>query len=76
MKSIISLHWEITVEEHQKTHHVLSVSNFLALSRQCASIFVTDTFEGWISQVPGEGALMTRGFVRVQMGCECGLCRI
>ena len=29
---------------HQKTHHVLAVSDLLALSRQCASILVTDAF--------------------------------
>jgi hypothetical protein len=76
MKPIISIHWE-TTEEHQKTHHVLPVSDFLALSRQCTSILVTDAFERRVTQVPDEGAPMTRGgFVRVRMGCERGLSRI
>jgi len=58
-----------------KTDHVLSVSDLLALSRECTPIFVADAFERWVTQVPGEGAPMTRGgFVRLRR--ERGLGRI
>jgi len=77
MKHSVSVHWGRTIEEHEKTDHVLSVSNLLALSRQCTPVLVADAFERWITQVPGKGAPMTRGgFVRTQMGRERGLSRI
>jgi len=77
VKPIINIHFETVVEEHQKTYHVLPVSDFLALSRQCSSILITDAFERRVTQVPDEGAPMTRGgFVRVHMGCERDLSRI
>ena len=73
-KPIVSIRWDLTVEEHQKTHHVLTASDLLPLPRQCAPVLITNAFERWVTQVPGEGALMTRGgFVRVLMGCERGL---
>lgn len=77
MKLIISVHWEVAIKEHRRTHHVLPESDFLALSRQCASILVADAFERWVTQVPGKKTLMTgRGFVRVCMGRERDLGRI
>ena len=65
MKHNISVHWGRMVEERKKTDHVLSVSDLLALSRQCTPVIVADAFERRVTQVPGEGAPMTRGgFVR------------
>ena len=76
MEPIINIHWEITIEQGEGTHHILPESNFLALSGQCASILVADAFECWVTQVPGKRTLMTRGVVKVCVGRERDLGRI